>query len=152
MLWNWNTIDTCFIAKSWHIRSSGMFAGSCIGVVLLVMLLEFLRRAGKEYDAFLVRKHSSKVATVAGNSLSARDDIAPSASPGTVSKSGSSSPDVQTTKDVNGHPQCQYRPVAGAVSNKYRPTLVEQLVRALLHVMQFTVAYFVMLLAMYYNG
>jgi copper transporter 1 len=34
----------------------------------------------------------------------------------------------------------------------YRPSPMEQLVRALLHMLQFAVAYFVMLLAMYYNG
>lgn len=57
MLWNWNTIDACFIAQSWQITSRGVFAGSCIGVVLLVVTLELLRRAGKEYDRYLVRQH-----------------------------------------------------------------------------------------------
>ena len=33
-----------------------------------------------------------------------------------------------------------------------RPTLLQQMVRAVLHMLQFGVAYFVMLLAMYYNG
>lgn len=37
-------------------------------------------------------------------------------------------------------------------SEPYRPSPVEQVVRALLHMVQFAVAYFVMLLAMYYNG
>ncbi|KLU81392.1 hypothetical protein MAPG_00482, partial [Magnaporthiopsis poae ATCC 64411] len=26
MLWNWYTIDTCFIASSWRVTSAGMFA------------------------------------------------------------------------------------------------------------------------------
>lgn len=60
MLWNWNTIDTCFISSTWHITSAGMFAGSCIGVILLVMSLEFLRRSVKEYDRFLVRQHGTR--------------------------------------------------------------------------------------------
>lgn len=34
----------------------------------------------------------------------------------------------------------------------YRPSLVEHTVRSLLHMVQFAVAYFVMLLAMYFNG
>lgn len=55
MLWNWYTIDACFLTSSWHIRSSGAFAGSCIGVILLVIALEFLRRFGKEYDRSLLR-------------------------------------------------------------------------------------------------
>jgi copper transporter 1 len=34
----------------------------------------------------------------------------------------------------------------------YRPSPMEQVIRALFHMFQFAVAYFVMLLAMYYNG
>ncbi|KAK4186484.1 Ctr copper transporter family-domain-containing protein [Podospora australis] len=109
MLWNWNTIDSCFIASSWKITSSGMFAGSCIGVVLLVMVLELLRRSAKEYDRFLLKK-----AAVAAAS----------------------------TDDKGGD----------ILGKGYRPNVLEQAIRALLHCAQFAVAYFVMLLAMYYNG
>ncbi|KAJ5306730.1 hypothetical protein PENANT_c003G05428 [Penicillium antarcticum] len=112
MLWNWNTVDTCFIARSWHITSRGMFAGSCIGVILLVICLEFLRRLGKEYDRFLLRQDKSKVA---------------------ASETSQDSP-------------------AKIPSFGFRPTVFQQMVRALLHMCQFAVAYFVMLLAMYYNG
>ncbi|KAK4166996.1 Ctr copper transporter family-domain-containing protein [Cladorrhinum sp. PSN259] len=114
MLWNWNTIDTCFLARSWHIRSSGMFAGSCIGVILLVMLLELLRRSVKEYDRYLLRKATTSVVT---------------------------------TEGVKGE-----APVCVTKSKGYRPNFLEQAIRALLHMCQFAVAYFVMLLAMYYNG
>ncbi|KAF2713432.1 Ctr copper transporter, partial [Pleomassaria siparia CBS 279.74] len=67
MLWNWYTIDACFLAESWHITSRGMFAASCIGVALLVVCLEFMRRLGKEHDAYLLRQfqrnlHSRNVA------------------------------------------------------------------------------------------
>lgn len=34
----------------------------------------------------------------------------------------------------------------------FRPSVVQQAIRSLLHMLQFAVAYFVMLLAMYYNG
>lgn len=33
-----------------------MFAGSCIGVILLVISLEFLRRSAKEYDRYILRQ------------------------------------------------------------------------------------------------
>lgn len=56
MLWNWYTIDACFLSSSWHITSHGMFAASCIGVAALVVTLEFFRRIGKEYDALIVRQ------------------------------------------------------------------------------------------------
>ena len=45
-----------FISSSWHITSNGMFAGSCIGVILLVITLEFLRRSAKEYDRYTIRQ------------------------------------------------------------------------------------------------
>ncbi|EYE97973.1 high-affinity Cu transporter CTR3 [Aspergillus ruber CBS 135680] len=102
MLWNWNTIDACFLAESWHITSRGMFAGSCIGVICLVLILEFLRRVGREYDAFIVKRARLRAKFL---------------SPGII-----------------------------------RPTLIEQLIRAALHMLQFAVAYFIMLLAMYFNG
>ncbi|KAF2746611.1 ctr copper transporter family protein-like protein [Sporormia fimetaria CBS 119925] len=56
MLWNWNVVDACFLSSSWHIRNNAMFAASCIGVALLVVCLEFLRRLGKEHDAYLQRQ------------------------------------------------------------------------------------------------
>ncbi|KAK7963393.1 Ctr copper transporter family-domain-containing protein [Apiospora saccharicola] len=125
MLWNWNTVDTCFISSTWHITSSGMFAGSCIGVVLLVMSLELLRRAVKEYDRFLVRQHGARGQAAAVNA-----------------KTLSSGPDSGPARG----------PSAADTSLQFRPTVLQQAVRALLHTLQFAVAYFVMLLAMYYNG
>lgn len=121
MLWNWNTIDACFIAQSWQITSRGVFAGSCIGVVLLVVTLELLRRAGKEYDRYLVRQHRAHYPLynkVGGLSLGGQD---------------------VTTPDVVCAPA-------------FRPSVLQQIARSILYVLQFGVGYFVMLLAMYYNG
>ncbi|KAH7156432.1 Ctr copper transporter family-domain-containing protein [Dactylonectria macrodidyma] len=127
MLWNWNTVDSCFISSSWHVTSKGMFAGSCIGVLLLVMTLEALRRAVKEYDSYIIRQHAAKFA----------------GSPTTVSNNG---PGSESSKAIDGVAAC-------AVGiPPFRPNVFQQAIRALLHMMQFAVAYFVMLLAMYYNG
>jgi copper transporter 1 len=118
MLWNWNTIDSCFLASSWKITSTSVFAGSCIGVVLLVISLEMLRRAVKEFDRYLINKHIKSQVT----------SVTPSGgSPKKVSEDGSPPPTCIT--------------VAGG----YRPTILEQAIRALLHMLQFAVAYFVML-------
>lgn len=38
------------------------------------------------------------------------------------------------------------------MTRHFRPNVWQQLVRAVFHCAQFTVAYFIMLLAMYYNG
>lgn len=128
MLWNWNTVDSCFIAESWHITSRGMFAGSCIGAILLVITLEMLRRAVKEWDRYLLRQHT---ANFQGSSS------APAVVAGGSSDGG--------TKDVAA---CA-TPLA---LPPFRPNIWQQAIRALLHMVQFAVAYFVMLLAMYYNG
>ncbi|KAH8657638.1 Ctr copper transporter family-domain-containing protein [Tricladium varicosporioides] len=130
MLWNWYTIDACFIARSWHITSKGMFAGSCIGVILLVMSLEFLRRSAKEYDRYIIRQYQ-------------RAQPLQTTPPITPSKAASNGSD-------NGAPACE-----GGSQNvqvPFRPNIFQQMIRATFHMMQFTVAYFVMLLAMYYNG
>ncbi|KAJ2902849.1 ctr copper transporter family protein [Zalerion maritima] len=117
MLWNWNIIDSCFIARSWHITSKGMFAGSCIGVVLLVMSLEFLRRSVKEWDRYLIKQHDAKYRGVS------------------ASENGSES--GKDTIMASGN-ACQPIPA-------FRPNVWQQAIRALLHMMQFAVAYFVML-------
>jgi copper transporter 1 len=131
MLWNWYTIDACFLAKSWHITSNGMFAGSCIGVILLVMVLELLRRAGKEYDRYIVAQHTRSLGSASS------------------STTGSGTPNASISKAAltTSGPAC-LSPEAAL----FRPNFVQQAIRALLHMLQFAVAYFVMLLAMYYNG
>ncbi|QIW99842.1 hypothetical protein AMS68_005360 [Peltaster fructicola] len=58
MLWNWDVNDSCFLAASWHITNNGAFAATCIGVILLVLLVEFTRRLSREYDEFLLRQCS----------------------------------------------------------------------------------------------
>ncbi|KAI0853560.1 Ctr copper transporter family-domain-containing protein [Daldinia vernicosa] len=133
MLWNWYTVDACFISSSWHITSKGMFAGSCIGVILLGILLEFLRRSVKEYDNYLVRKSASHGLVVPVVSNDSNED-------GRTSPKPSQTP-TGVAPLIN--------PTAG---NGYRPTLIEQAIRAFIHTAQFVVAYFLMLLAMYYNG
>lgn len=112
MLWNWFTIDACFFSKQWKIKSTGGFAGLCIGVVFLVMFLEALRRLSREYDGYLLRKHSSRMST------------------------------QSTVTDGSKE----------AASRWFTPTALEQVVRAILHMLQFAVAYWIMLFAMYYNG
>lgn len=117
MLWNWNTVDSCFVSSTWHVTSPGMFAGSCIGVIFLVILLEFLRRAVQEYDRFLARQHGAWAAA-------AVDVKASSSGPGGGPSRGLGAADTPF---------------------HFRPTVLQQGVRALLHTMQFAVAYFVML-------
>jgi copper transporter 1 len=105
-----------------------MFAGSLIGVILLVILLELLRRAGKEYDRYIVAQHLASSSNVVHSSGS--------------SDNGTNKTPAATT--LPAHNQI--------VASKFRPSVLQQAIRAFLHMCQFTVAYFIMLLAMYYNG
>ncbi|KAF2152724.1 Ctr-domain-containing protein [Myriangium duriaei CBS 260.36] len=136
MMWNWNTIGACFLSPTWRITSSGMFAGSCIGVILLVISLEFLRRVQREYDAYLQRENQKAVA--ATTTVAETESELPS--PSTSAKKGAIDTILSRTGDRK---RVHTRPL----------TLIQrQFLRALVHMLQFGVAYFVMLLAMYYNG
>lgn len=120
-----------FISSTWRIQSHGMFAGSCIGVVLLVMSLEFLRRLGKEYDRHILRQHQRTQFAL---------------------QQSTPSPKSASLSDDKNAVACATLPLGKMPIAPFRPNVVQQLVRALLHMVQFAVAYFVMLLAMYYNG
>ncbi|KAI5922087.1 putative high affinity copper protein [Camillea tinctor] len=122
MLWNWHTIDACFLSESWQVKSSGGFAALCLGVIMMVMLLEFLRGAAKSYDRHLIRQHVREI------------------------KNKHSSGDAADGALIaKGHPPLVPTPPC-------RPSVLQQLVRALFHTVQFALAYWIMLLAMYYNG
>ncbi|KAI9797845.1 MAG: Copper Transporter integral membrane protein that functions in high affinity copper transport, partial [Candelina submexicana] len=138
MLWNWYTIDSCFLARSWHIRSAGAFAGSCIGVILLVIALEFLRRTQREFDGYLRKLHQPRggvIEALSGSSSTSdtgygRQEPMPKGN----SKIG--------TRAVMGAP---------AFFGPHQLRLWQQIVRSGLYMLQFAIGYFVMLLAMYYN-
>lgn len=70
MLWNWETIDACFLTSSWRIQNQGMMAATCIGIMLLVILVELFRRMGKEYDS-LIQRQFQRQATAHGVALAA---------------------------------------------------------------------------------
>ncbi|KAF2720956.1 Ctr copper transporter [Polychaeton citri CBS 116435] len=141
MLWNWNTIDSCFIARSWHVQSTGAFAGTCIGMILLVMVMEALRRASKEYDAYIVLSRSR---SVTGVRRKTSDDQAVLTNNAGIPKTATSSTNPLEVVSVPFRSQ-QAPP-------SFRPNVFQQSIRALLHMLQFAVAFFVMLMAMYYNG
>lgn len=127
-----------FISSTWRITSRGMFAGSCIGVILLVMSLEFLRRLGREFDKHIAGQPSLFNKLGFGTSAIAAANSHP------VGSEFTDDPDSSKPRDANGSPRL--------VGGRRSPTLLQHTLRSLLHMVQFGVAYFVMLLAMYYNG
>lgn len=70
MLWNWNTIGSCFITPQWQIGTKGGMVGTCFGVVFLVAALEMLRRATKEFDRCIVRRQNRKQSGIAPTATS----------------------------------------------------------------------------------
>jgi copper transporter 1 len=137
MLWNWYTIDACFLSRSWHITSHGAFAATCIGVVLLVVLLEALRRIGKEYDEHIQRDFAARLALIAGSPI---EPLSASSADGTSPAPATCPAAANATEAVA--PQ----------TVTFRATPLQQFTRAVIHAATFGVAYIVMLLAMYYNG
>jgi copper transporter 1 len=138
MLWNWYTIDACFLASSWQIKTHGMFAASCIGVALLVVCLEFLRRIGKEYDAYILRQFRRRA-----TSLRSRPKVYYQA-PKFI--------DEQQNTDGCGPDASCAPPLPMQRFITFRATPIQQITRGIIHAATFGVGYIVMLLAMYFNG
>ncbi|KAM3429323.1 hypothetical protein NHJ13734_008221 [Beauveria thailandica] len=122
MLFNVNTIGSCFFSEQFYISTNGQFAGACILALVLVVALEALRRATREFDRFITGQHIAKFRAQNGGAAASRKD----SSEGVVAPCAPIPP--------------------------FRPSLVQQAIRASLHMLQFGTAYIVMLFAMYYNG
>ena len=137
MLINYNTVGACFISEDWRITSTAMFAGSCVGVVCLSVLLELLRRAVKEWDRRLVRDHVARF----------RASSPSSSSPASSASSGGGGGGVKGDPAAGeaGGARCPAAVATQAVP-PFRPKLWQQVIRSFLHTAQFTVAYFIMLL------
>ena len=119
-----------------------MFAGSCIGVIALIILLEFLRRLQREYDR-LIQQHATKAVHPFNTPKQDVDRIH-------HSNSDVSTEDIPHSAvpllDGYWERSLPLRP-SGHV-----PTISQQAVRAGIYTLQFSVAYMVMLLAMSFNG
>ncbi|KAJ7318127.1 Ctr copper transporter family-domain-containing protein [Mycena albidolilacea] len=63
MLWNWDTVDACFISEQWHIHNIQEYAGSLLALFLVVILLEGLRKVSRVYDRFILRRYQNRLAS-----------------------------------------------------------------------------------------
>lgn len=108
-----------------------MFAASCIGVAALVVLLEGLRRLGRDYDAYMVQSFHRRAFQLQHQYIQL-----PASGP----------------QDCCG-PEADAPPTYPAQTYlTFRPSPVQQFIRAVIHMVTFGVAYIIMLLAMYFNG
>lgn len=112
---------------------TAQFAGSCIGVILIVMALEFIRRSQREYDRYIIRQwRQSQKQTSSPSSISAAEN-------------GPTKTQITTATEVQ-QTNSWISPLT------FRPSLLQQAIRSAFYMVQFGLAYLVMLLAMYYNG
>lgn len=163
MLWNWNTIDACFISSGWHIRSHGMFAGSIVAIVCLALVLEALKRAQRELDRrFLAREFGLQqqrcrlpISSSSSSSTTAPIDTLEHSEIREVPREGVADDTRAHGTDVKRrHVAWKERVCSNFFADVKRtlPPWWLQVIRAALHTSQFAVGYFLMLLAMYYNG
>jgi copper transporter 1 len=152
---------TGFISTHWHITSHGMFAGSCIGVICLVIMLEFLRRLSKDYDRYIVRQFQRQTASEASYARAHKATAVSACCGSNNSENNNNNKNGPLLSPSEGHGNiddnatrraCYPSSSATGVTLRFRPTFIQQSIRALLHMVTFAVAYFIMLLAMYYNG
>ncbi|KAL8681852.1 MAG: hypothetical protein Q9186_002084 [Xanthomendoza sp. 1 TL-2023] len=143
MLWNWYTVDSCFIASTWRNTTKAKFAGSCVGILCLVIILEALRRLQREYDAYLLRQHRKRNTPV---DSSIHEDAGEIECHTDIEANGTDN------KRILFSPVPRSSTIAFVRPQRLVPTMVQQAIRALIHTLQFGVAYFVMLTGMYYNG
>lgn len=125
VFWNWYTTGTCFITSSWKIRSAAAFAGLCIGVTLMSILLHAIGFCARFYDRRLVRQHQADAVELA-----------------TKMAHGAGMSDSLTAESAHN-----ISPMA-----VFRPNLLQQIIRALIRTAQFALAYWIVLMAIYYNG
>lgn len=135
MLWNWNTIDACFILKLWHVKSKGGFAGSCIGVFLLALVQQWLHRFVRQYDVALMSKYAAQEADL--------DKL--SVATGLIAFVESSKNPFVTT--------VLHKWLTAPVSrHEMRVLRLEHLIRTSLFAVDWFFSYIIMLLFMYFNG
>ncbi|KAJ7176486.1 Ctr copper transporter [Mycena filopes] len=70
MLWNWDVVDSCFITEQWHIHTIRQYAGSLIGLFLVVVILEGVRKLARVYDRYILRRYQFRLANSSLTSIS----------------------------------------------------------------------------------
>ncbi|GAC97870.1 Ctr copper transporter [Pseudozyma hubeiensis SY62] len=155
MLGNWQTINTCVLTSSWHIRTEAQFAGTCIGVFLIVFLIETVRRWSREFDRWILeramverRETRRRTQHLKAEMASRLAESAPSQDRSTLSQKMDQLDSIffGISPSKSGCRQ------AALDSMRFRPKMWQQLLRSLLYGVQFTGAYLVMLIAMTFNG
>ncbi|CDS81968.1 related to CTR3-high-affinity copper transporter of the plasma membrane [Sporisorium scitamineum] len=155
MLGNWQTINTCVLTSSWHIKTQAQFAGTCIGVFLIVFLIETVRRWSREFDRWILERAMVQRRETRRRTQHLKAEMA--------SRLAESEPaqDRLTLSQRLEHLDSIFFGIPASKSScrqaaldsmRFRPKMWQQLLRSLLYGVQFTGAYLIMLIAMTFNG
>lgn len=150
MLWNWNTIDSCFLSNGWRITSAGKFAGTCIGVFLWVVFLVLLGSIRRRFDDHIATNAKRRYLRAHQGVDVPTEDLH---SVSSVSKSQSSAFREAVGKNAlfGGISKFAVRGDS-LVLDSVRPNMLEQLVRALLFGFEYSITWLLGLILMSYNG
>lgn len=115
------------------------------------MSLEFLRRMTREYDRYVMAERMRYMRRLGGSSSSSNNRLVEEVAESPNSAGHQADGKTGLMARSSGF---KAKTATGEFKGLeiFRPTLLQQLIRAGLHMITFAVAYFVMLLAMYYNG
>ncbi|KAB8294243.1 hypothetical protein EYC80_009675 [Monilinia laxa] len=122
MLLNWHTLDTCYLTSTLHIRTPLHFTLICLFSFLLPIILEITRRYQRIYDRYLRAKQIHY-----------------------LQNAHESSPLDEISEKLLGGPNFKR-------TNWDSSVVLEQGLRAGLHLVQFALSYCVMMMWMYGNG
>ncbi|KAG9038675.1 hypothetical protein FRB95_000265 [Tulasnella sp. JGI-2019a] len=125
MLWNWETVDTCIVFRSWHVSSKSTFVVSFLIVALIGVMYEWLREVQRVYDTRIARS----LAKGKEPSLIGRD-VSPGEEALLLGRNGIS------------------KGPGGGITVPF----TQRLVRAGLYGLMVFVSFFIMLIFMTYNG
>ncbi|KAG0683156.1 Copper Transporter integral membrane protein that functions in high affinity copper transport [Pichia californica] len=173
MLWNWYTIDSCFLAKSWHVKSRGMFAGTCIGIFFWVIAYCWFHRFIVEYDNsildYKIKKYNLECQSCCGNDTNNccdGDKIIDDKSSSSLSSNKEYKQNLvtDTTNNIKSPGSDLWTPLKNTFSHRWYlswmnkekehiyPNPIEHIGRSGLYLIEWTVSYLIMLMWMYYNG
>lgn len=143
MLLNVNTLETCFLSPSIHIKNHGQFFLICFLSFLSVIALEFLRRCQRRFDARFI----------ASSRFHSRSPIASDDPPDDFdeekSRLASSIRSKCRGKNIDAG---EIHAASQTCMKTSRQIFIEQTARGALHTLQLAISYTIMLLVMYCNG
>lgn len=118
------------------------------------MSLEFLRRITREYDRYIMAERVRYMRRLGASSSPSSNNAGLVEEVAESMNSADHQADGKTGLMALRSSGFKAKRATGESKGivMIRPTLMQQLIRAGLHMITFAVAYFVMLLAMYYNG